>query len=270
MTDLFRRDARVQVGTQVLTGLRVAFKVSKSLRRNPNKSEIRIYNLSPASRAQIEQARNLPVKLEAGYLGSPLATYFLGELRDGKSVRDGTNIITTLNNGDGERQARTARTQRSFAPGTSVGAVVQALVQDVQLDPGNALRELGSAVLGNGMQIFAEGTNTSGNAMDALDNIARAAGFDLSVQSQALQVVRRGQSLPTTAVVLNADSGMLGSPEIDSKGVVKFRSLMNPDITPGRPLTIQSQFLNGTYRVEKIEVSGDTGGADWYVSGEAK
>lgn len=270
MTQLFGREATIQVGTIVLTGLRVSFKITKTLRRNPNKAEIKIYNLNPTNRAQIEQATGVPCKIEAGYRGAPLATYFLGDLRGGRTERDGPNLITTLTNGDGERRSRSARASQSFAPGTTVGAVLQHLVGRLGIDPGNTARVFANAVLGNGMQVFAEGTTVQGNAHDELDALARSAGLEVSVQNGVLQAVPRGAPLPATAVVLNASSGLLGTPSISNEGVVKFKTLLIPDLSPGRQITIQTQFLNGTYRVEKAEYVGDTSGADWYIQGEAK
>lgn len=270
MTQLFGREATIQVGTIVLTGLRVSFKVAKTLRRNPNKAEIKVYNLNPTNRAQIEQAVGVACKVTAGYKGAPLATYFLGDLRGGRTEREGVNLITMLSNGDGERRSRSARASATFAPGTTVGAVLQHLVGRLGIDPGNTARTFANAVLGNGMQIFAEGTTVHGNAHDELDALARSAGLEVSVQDGVLQAVPRGAPLPATAVVLNASSGLLGNPSISNEGVVKFKALLLPDIAPGRQITIQTPLLSGTYRVEKAEYVGDTGGADWYVQGEAK
>jgi hypothetical protein len=270
MPTLFGRVAQIQVGTLIVSDLRVSFKVKKSLRRNPNKAEIKIYNLSPTMRAQLEQSVNVPCKLEIGYKGSPLSTIFLGDLRTPRTERDNVNLVTTITNGDGERRSRSARVNQSFPPGTQVGAVLQHIVGALGIDPGNTAPLFANARLGSGMQLFAEGTTAYGNAHDELDRLVRSAGLEVSVQDGVLQAMPRGQALPSSAVVLNADSGLLGYPSISNEGVVKFKALLVPDIVPGRNVTIQTQLLNGTYRVETADYVGDTGGPDWYVQGEAK
>jgi hypothetical protein len=50
----------------VLTGLRVVFKIEKSIRPEPQKASFTVYNLSGKSRGQLAGKRNRVI-LEAGY-----------------------------------------------------------------------------------------------------------------------------------------------------------------------------------------------------------
>ena len=62
----------------------------------------------------------------------------------------------------------------------------------------------------------------------------------------------------------------MGSPQVGNKGVVRFRSLMQADVFPGRKLRFDSRHVTGDYRCEQVAYVGDTHGADWYCEGEAK
>lgn len=269
MSQLFRRAARIQVDTIVLEGLRASFKITKTLRPSPNTCELRIYNLSPTNRNQIEQMAEVTVKIDAGYAGN-LSTLFLGDLGRGRSAVDGTSIVTTLEGRDGGRRVRTARVARSFAAGTSVEAVLTQVASALGLDPGNSTTAFRGARLGS-VQVFAEGTAVDGSAADVLTSLTAAAGLEWSAQGGAIQVLPRGQALNLSAVVLSPDTGLVGSPSIDTKGVVKAKALLIPELTqPGRKVQINSRFVSGIYRVDKVEITGDTEGKDWHCSIEAR
>ena len=92
MTALFNRDVAVTVGTlriaarpegneeQVKPTLRMTFKVEKSLNRDPNKADLKIWNLSEKSRKAMQTEEKLPVIIEAGsmhfYSDPPPRNYF--------------------------------------------------------------------------------------------------------------------------------------------------------------------------------------------------
>ncbi len=269
MTQLFIREAKIQVDTIVLTGLRVAFKITKTLRPSPNTCELRIFNLNPTHRDQIEQLQTATVKIDAGYAGA-IATIFQGELRKARSAEDGTSIVTSLEGADGERRIRTARVSRSFGAGTGLDAVLGHIAGALGVDPGNSSRAFQGAAFGNGMRVFAEGTAVDGSAADALTRIASAAGLEWSVQGGALQVLPRGRPLNTPAVVLTPDTGLVGSPSLDTTGIMKAKTFLMSDLVPGRLVNVTTRFVTGTYRVDKVEITGDTEGKDWHCSIEGR
>jgi hypothetical protein len=272
VTQLFERRAEINVGGLLVSDLRVAFKVEKTARRTPNKCEVRIWNLNPDHRRQLEQLattrRAVPVQINAGYREA-LSTVYLGELRTARTERDGPNLITTLAGGDGER-ASGARVSRAFGPGTPLDTVLGYVADALGVGRGNSVEAFSRALLGGGVREFAHGTVVHGRAVDELDGLARSAGLEWSIQDGALQVLPLGAPLNTTAVVLSASSGLVGVPTVDARGVLKARALLLPDLVPGRLVEVEGEILRGRYRIDKANLSGDTGGKDWHVAIEGR
>jgi hypothetical protein len=285
--ELFGRKARVTIHELVIEGLRIAFEVEKSLKPEPNTCELRITNLNADHRKQLQEQKVIPVRLEAGY--EPPApssgtldalagigvdakpTYpsiFAGDLRQAWSDRQGSDWVTTIRSGDGGKAKRGARVQMSFRPGVRWQQIMTDLVKKAGVEAGNALSEITGAA-----EFFtptAGPVSVSGGALDHLDRISRSFGFETSVQDGALQMLRLGKGLDSSIVELNGDTGLVGSPEPANDGLVRFRSLMNPDIAPGRRVNVVARSMEGVFRVERATYSGDTAGGPWYVDVEGK
>jgi len=272
LTQLFQRRAEIAVGGLLVSDLRVAFKIEKTARRAPNKCEIRVWNLNPDHRRQLEQLattrRTIPVQINAGYVEA-LGTIYVGELRTARTERDGPNLITTLAGGDGAR-AQGARVSRAFGAGTPLASVLGHVADALGLGRGNSVEAFATAALGGNVREFAHGTVVHGRAADELDGLTRSAGLEWSIQDGALQVLPLGAPLSTTAVVLSASSGLVGSPTVDARGVLKARALLLPDLVPGRLVDVEGEILRGRYRIDKASLSGDTSGKDWHVEIEGR
>lgn len=270
---LFDRKCDLVVGDLRVTGLRIAFQVEKSLRALPNSVEIKVYNLSPTSRSRIEAAasgrESIRTQLLVGF-GDNLWQLFVGDLREAKSKREGADVITTLSGVDGGNAARTGRTSRTFPPNASVGMVLSHLAETLEAGIGNALEAFsGSSIDGVG-RTFPRGTSVHGNAAEALSGLCLSAGLEWSIQNGLIQVLEIGRAIPGRALRLTPQTGLYGSPTISNRGVVSGSCAIVPDATPGRLFTIESEFVNGTFRFDKTNVQGDTRGADWKIDFEGR
>ncbi len=110
----------------------------------------------------------------------------------------------------------------------------------------------------------------SGPAMRELGRLLKRAGLEHSIQDGEIQVTKIAAALEGIAVVLSPETGLLGSPEIASTGIVKVKALLQTDIFPGRKVSLRSASLTGFYRVEKVTYVGDIAGKDWMVEIEAR
>ena len=91
------------------------------------------------------------------------------------------------------------------------------------------------------------------------------------MQDGALQVLVSGQALERTAVLLSSETGLIGSPEVSSKGILRARSLLNPEIFPGRKIKVETKEIKEPqFRIARVIFSGETFGQDWYVDIEAE
>lgn len=265
MTTLFRREWAVTLGSLRSTGLRVQFRVTKTAATQPNTLDLSVTNLSPDSRAATQQ-RGLVVLVEAGYEGAS-ELLFAGDARTVTHSRQGADWVTRIQCGDGERAFATARVSESFGPGSKVVDVLSSIATKLGLRGADALEQAKKAAAG---ESFPNGVALSGRASDELTRVAARAGLEWSIQDGRLQLVPRGKATVATAVLLSADAGLVGAPEIGDKGVVRVRSLLLPGLRPGRAVRLKSEALHGDFRAERVVHVGDSHGAAWYSEAELK
>lgn len=270
-TKLFQRRWKASIGDLSTDKLRIAFRVTKSLEKEPNSLELKITNLSEASRGKLKGA-GVACVLEAGYEGSR-AVIFSGNSRTIDHAREGSDWTTIARCGDGEQAFQYARINQKFAPGSKLADVIRAAANALTLNKGN----LEDALTGTlAFQEFSHGFVGFGRAGDVFDKLIRSAGLTWSVQQGAIQVVKRGEPfLQKKAALLTATSGLIGSPvhaPPDKKGkpsVLKCKCLLNPQIIPGRIISLDTRSISGEFVAQKVEHQGDSHGNDWHTIIEA-
>lgn len=275
MPTLRKRSWRVTVGNLRFVGLDISFDVEKTIQRTPNKLSLRIYNLPVDARRELDQlsttkrtrAAKILVELEAGYEEArPLI--FRGDLRTSASVREGADWLTTLESEDGGASVRWSRVNRSFPPGTRVDAVIRACADAMGVGVGNLDSVVSTAQLDGSGSTYSAGTVLSGPAPDELEGVLRSVGMTYSIQDDVLQILRRGRALQTTAVLLSSGTGLVDVPARQADGTMRFRSLLIPDLYPGRQVQLQTSEVRGLFRITKAKYTGDTAGDPWYVECE--
>jgi hypothetical protein len=272
MAKLQQRRCAVNVDGVQVDGLRVKFKVTKTLVKEPNTLELEVYNLSENSRNQIKR-KGAKVVVSAGYPGTE-AVIFSGDARTVDHAKIGPDGITKIQCGDGERAFQFARFSKSFRPGTSVADVITAAAKSLGLDASAAVKRIQQQDFKGGLLQFVNGYAAHGKASSELDKLLKSVGLTWSIQDGAIQVLAPAET-KGTAVLLSPDTGLVGSPEHGTpttKGqppVLKFRALLQPQIRVGGIVEIRSAGISGQFRVQKLEHLGDTAGSDWYTSGEA-
>lgn len=268
MTALFDRVWRVQVGSLDVSSLAIRFKAKRTLAMRAGTLDLEIRNLRPEHRREIQTARRFHTFVEviAGYRGSE-SLIFRGDLRKAVPMRDGTDWIVKVTAGDGEHAIRTARVSRSFAPGTTVQAVVQHIAEAMGVGIGNAATALRGASLGALGDTLPEGTVLHGSASAELTRLCESARKTWSIQDGNLQILDLGGALARTAILLSPDTGMVGTPEVVNRRVITVTALLQPGLTPGQQVAVQSDALLTTapWRITEAEYSGDTHGKDWYA-----
>lgn len=269
MTALFSRRAVVQVAGRDVSGLRVRFDVARNLKNVPSSAEIKIYNLSEASRQAVSAQPDVPVLVLAGYRDQEPHAVFLGRLRRVTTVVEGADLVTTIASADGV-PTTAPRVNLSLAAGSDLGAALEqitALSERAGIGRGNTA---GIARSLQGRRVGAGGLALSGSISAALDTVLEQAGIEWSVQDGQLQLLERGGARQVRAAVLSSDTGLVSSPSVDERGNVKVRSLIAPGLTPGLLVQLQSRLVSGFYRVESARYTGDTEGPEWYLEIELK
>lgn len=149
---LYRRFAEVTFsgsGALAIRDLRIAFKVDKTVSGKPNVSVIEIWNLSATHRGQIKQEFDR-LRLKAGYLGGEgeggnVGVIFDGFIREVTHARKGTDIVTRIEAGDGDKASREGTVSVTLPAGTTPRQVVEVLIDHM---PGVETGALGSVWMG--------------------------------------------------------------------------------------------------------------------------
>ena len=256
----------------VVRDLRVRFKISKSLRKEPNNSTIEVYNLNSVSRGQL-QGKGARVWLEAGY-GTTLAQAFVGDVRYIDHIKEDADWVSKFELGDGERAYIHGRVNKSFKAGTTKADILKELAKQSGWDLGNITdfyASLGQKAL--------SGYVAWGNANREIDRLLRSQGLTFSVQDGAIQILPLTGYIPAAAVLIDEDHGMVGSPEAGTaprKGKarsLRVKCLMDPDkvrLKPGQRVSVQSVAHKGVYTIQKMSLDGDTHADDWYCNLEVQ
>lgn len=270
MSSLFRRQAELQVGDTLLNGLDIAFCIEKTLTREPNTAEIKIWNLNDRNRKYLRDQKRIPVTLKAGYEGA-MGLLFRGDLSEAFSEREGPDWVTTVRSGDGLESLQSSRISKSFKADTPVIDVLKEISKSLGIHVGDAISFLEKRGFSSSDKKLLSGAVVSGSARYELDKWLKSVGLEGSVQDGALQVLVSGQALDRTAVVLSSETGLISSPNVSSKGILRARSLLNPELFPGRKIKVESKVLKEPqFRIARVIFSGETFGRDWYVDIEAE
>jgi len=282
MTELFNRRATLQMGTILVDGLRIAFKIEKDGQQEPNKAEISVYNLSKDTRSKFVQAPDfvgpvrVPVILQAGY-GLDIQEIFNGDLLPSgiSTKRQGNDWITTFRLGDGAESYQTSRIQLSMGKGTKWRDAVLEVIKTLKGDVRSIVNKLMSGEIKDVSGLlteFSNGVVLSGRSMDELNKLMGSAGYQCSWQDGKLEVVAKGKFIDETVPSLGPDSGLIGSPEPGKEGLTKFRCFLRPKIKVYRRVQVISaaQPQGGYYLIAKVAHLGDTGGGDWFTDCEGR
>lgn len=275
---LFDRRYDLRVDTIQFQGNRIEYDIEKTLKPDPNKATISIYNIREHQRKQLSSVANPVVRLSVGYKDH-LSQIFYGQLIHVEHEVDGPNVITHLTTGDGINEYRTRRVAAAFGPKAKAETVFQTIVKALGLKDGNAKKAIATLKKSKAANIYLQGTSLSGSAAGELTQLCRSCGLEWSIQDQTLQFLDINQSLDNFAIVLDKTSGLIGSPTLSAKnvngqgtsgkGVLSFECLAVPELVPGRQIQIKSRWVSGVYRLEKINHKGDSHGRNWGAKGEA-
>lgn len=287
MPEMFGRYARLQVdatgatgsleflyrGREVAENWSLAFDVSRDLSAKPSQASIKIRNLSPAKRKALGESIGLCVRLSAGYenaTGKFNGLIHVGDVRTVTHSREGADWVTELATGDGEKAAQTARLSKAYGKGTAASAPVRDLLEAMGASPQAIAKATAKLAAGTMGKTYANGTVMTGSASRELTRALKGFGYSWSSQNGEVEIIPIGKALDAPPVILSPVTGLIGVPSIAAKGQLSATSLLNPNISPGRLVSVQSSTVIGVFRVEKVNFTGDTYGDEWFCKVEGK
>ena len=250
-------------------GMRIAAKVTRSLKPKANQAQIVVYNMSPDHRNALTKIGAPNVALTAGY-ENQLTRMFVGQavhVKHEKLTSDG-DITTTVSTTDDGLNQQLKRVKKTFPKGIKAGDVLEEITKAMGIKVGNLAQAKQKLNAGRGATVYAEGATLSGHAATEMTNLCRSCGLEWSIQDGALQILDIGKALDSEAIVLD-QSLLIGTPSISNKGIAEGTTFLQKDFTPGRQVQIAHPFLSGVFRLEKCEYSLDSYAEDWIVKFEA-
>jgi len=256
---------------------RVNFSIEKTSTPDPNKSKISIYNISQESRNFLEQS-DLLLFLKAGFQDE-ISNIFIGDILRREASRSGPDVIYTLECGDSEGIISRAHVDIGLGPGATNVQLFNLAAEKLGLTLG--------IKKGIVTRVFKNGFSFSGLASDLLTQQTVNIGLEWSVQDGELRIMPKDEDDGEEAVVISPETGLIGFPTKTPDGV-KFTSLLNPKLRPGRAVKIESkQFFGQTgpnanliastsliesgsiVKVRKATFTGDTREGQWVTEVEA-
>jgi hypothetical protein len=246
-----------------LSNLHAIFSAKKNLKPEPNTCKVRIFNLAPETRRVLETSKKLVLRLEAGY-PNLVAQLFLGEVRSAHTTRQGPDLITEIDTGDSEKDLQAARIHMVIGPKVPTSVAIAAIARSIPVGQGNVAQVV-TRLNAKGSAIFGPGTVLSGSSAQLLTDICRSADLEWSIDDGVLQILDRGKALNDKAVSLSSETGLVGSPTVDHKGIVSALAFIQPDLRPGRKVAFDSLDFRGGYKIQECEYVGDTHGNEWFV-----
>ena len=283
MGELYLRKARVtlsgQGGSTIINPgdetddqIKIEFQVTRDMSGSASTAAITIYNLAKPTRDAMGQEFDT-IELEAGYIppsgATNVGTIFKGSIRDASHKREGNEIISKVECGDGDKAFRQATISKTYPKGTKVSTVVD----DLAAEFGKYGMKRGEMKGLDRLPELKRPLSMCGACDREMDRIGRSNDMHWSSQNETLEIVP-GDEMLGGILILTPDTGLIGTPELTDNGV-KFDALLNPQARPGRGVIIQSDTLEmnsegGLYRLGAVTFSGNNRDGEFKISGQAE
>lgn len=258
-------------------GLRITFQVTHFAGGAFSVAEITIYNVSRYSSRQMlgdgSAGKYEFITLEAGYDGL-FGSIFMGQI---------TNVQLHLEDGGATRGIRFFC--KSSAKERDQNLINLTLAPET--DPVQIIEEC-AAVFGAEIQFYGDfsdlkrrsrGTVLQGSPTACMNELAETFAFDWMVENGAIKIIKRDFALDNQVYVINAGTGMIGSPVV-SDTEVGIRYTLNPKIKLGDTIKLESMaprfefsgaffydvprtIGEGYYKVNSLVFAGDSHGDQW-------
>jgi hypothetical protein len=279
----FGRTASVTIGNPgdlgiLVEDLRIVFDCKKTMSStDPNTCDIRIYNMNETRRNRINNIDDIVV-LEAGYSESVgNEVIFTGDVVAVNDLIDPPEIMTNIKVGDGQKFILRDKQSVSFGGGATVRQILNEVTKNAK------------DIIGNNLDLidfqdssFKYGFSELSSTKKILDDLTDIAGISWSVQDNEIKFDKDELLDFEIAVVLNSDTGLIGSPErinLDSSknsskkiNGWKVVSFLQPKALPGGTVLLSSRDVGIDKQFKIINVShvGDTFESDFLTTMELK
>jgi hypothetical protein len=251
-----------------INGARINFEITKSLIAQENTAYISIYNIGQGTRELISREYST-LLLKVGYSGNrQLSQLIFGDITSSDVTKTQSDSVTKLQVIEGSRRLR----ERIIDISLDNNPTLRDVLDRVSFKTGYPLKIIGLDT----SAVFDKSYSDIGTVDVILDHIAQSSNFKWSLQNGTLLIVGLKSNGATAGFVLNSATGLLLNPDsiklyestLDVDIIEKERknilALLQPNISVGEIIEVDSQDIKGTYRVTKIKHTGDSMANEWY------
>jgi hypothetical protein len=231
----------------------VEFDIHRNSLNSANVGSFRIYNLNTDNRNEIRKDQYntgdvRKVVFQCGY-GDDLSLAFVGNINQAWSVREGTNYITQIESYDGGFAYAYARANLPVAAGTPNQSIVETLTSSLSqygISRG-AIGEVEGQSDNRGMSI-------TGNPIKTINELSNNSFFIDNGKANVLSGDIGngvGEAIDTPIPIINAKSGLLGTPVKESLHV-NFDMLFEPGLKVAQLIKLVSSTEARFNQIHKV------------------
>jgi hypothetical protein len=250
-------------------GLCIDFIANKTISKEPNVSELTIYNIGQETMNTFQ--KNGVLTLSAGYQNE---NYIVingwsaeTEIIPNEKGQTGIKIFVQ----DGLGISGNLLTKIEFSSKTNSTKIIDGLIQYIKKNM------LGISIAPYVIRtpvIYESAISLFGDAYDLLVNYLRDCNHFCFIENGTLYIKAQTGSnsyLNEAAVIISENTGMIGAPkaikELDANNKEKrgceFESILNPSMKIGKLAKIVSKNINDVYRIESITHAGNSLDGRW-------
>lgn len=243
------------------TNVKIEFNITKDTSKEENHASITIYNVTPDSFNSMNDAEDLQVVLDAGYLDNS-DTIFFGDVRDIYFTKEGTTSRVEIDAYEGLYAARKGVLRKSYAPDTTLRTVIndcKDLLSSLGISTERVFKNLEKMARKEKLlnKSIKNGLTVHDTAISILYRLVRQYNYNVHVNNNALIIAPDDAPIEDQGVLLSKSTGLIGSPQITYDKTVKASALINPLVTVGSRIELRSNTVNGVFTVRTIRYTGD-------------
>lgn len=258
-----------------LTTHQISFTIKKDNTKDPNSSEITIYNLDDNLVNYISSniENYLVIILEAGYVGE-VKTIFKGTVAKIRDRWKSETRQTTLKCADGAINIKEAVSSKTYSKGTPYTSVLTDLAKDLGTPIGRI--EVDSAVPN-----LTASMSVVGGTSNQLSALTSSINHTYSIQDGSIYILPKDKRLIQQSAYLSYDTGLKEGPEPLSLSEKKSKKNKTPangvsiecqldgSILPESTIYVKARGYDGAFRVTKVTHKGSYEESEWTTSIEA-
>lgn len=255
-------------------GLAITFSTTLNIGSKQNSGTVVVTNLSKSRRNQLGEEFD-KLKLEVGYQSTGYSVVMEGDISDVTHQKSAPDIDSTIEVGDGDKAIEKGVVSKTFPTGTKPKEIVEYLAKQLPGVQSGTIKGL------DDLPKTKRPTILYGRTHRELDTLGREHKFYWSIQNNTFQTVKNDGHLGGN-IRISQETGLVGIVEPTDKGV-RFKTLLNPALLPGKTVDVRSNFLDegsgrdkrasddggGIFRIATVTFAGASRADEFYATVEA-